>query len=193
MFQRYIERKDRPTPATTTTCSCSGSCCSREPEARRILSPRYDHVLVDEYQDTNRLQGEIVDRMASGSEERDGGRRRRAGDLFVSRRVVREHPRISGALSRAQTFRLTRNYRSTPEILALANHSIAHNERQFPKELRPSPRAGAIPAVVPLPDMFDQARFMAQRLLEWRDEGAKLPIARSSTARTIRRWSSRWS
>ena len=50
----------------------------------------------------------------------------------------------------AKTFRLTRNYRSTPEILALANASIAHNARQFPKELAaarpPGPLPGGRPA-----------------------------------------------
>jgi len=74
----------------------------------------------------------------------------------------------------AQTFRLTRNYRSTPEILALANASIAHNERQFPKELRAAREPGPLPAVVALPDIPDQARFVAQRILEWHDEGERL-------------------
>src|SRR5438128_9493980 len=67
----------------------------------------------------------------------------------------------------AKTHRLTRNYRSTPEILALANASIAHNARQFPKELVASREPGPMPAVVALPDIPDQARFVGQRLLEW--------------------------
>ena len=165
-----------PTPATTTTCCSPGSGCStRARRPPRQLAASYDDVLVDEYQDTNRLQGEIVDGMARVKTQRDGRRRRRPGDLLLPRRLLREHPRVSRALSRrARRFRLTLNYRSTPEILALANASIAHNRRQFEKELVPSRAAGPLPAVVPLPDIPEQARFAAQRLLEWHDEGEKL-------------------
>ena len=74
----------------------------------------------------------------------------------------------------AKTFRLTKNYRSTPEILKLANASISHNARQFPKELQATRPPGLAPAVVPLPDIPDQAKFVGQRLLEWHDEGEKL-------------------
>ena len=74
----------------------------------------------------------------------------------------------------AKTFRLTRNYRSTPEILALANASIAHNVRQFPKELTAARPSGLLPGIVPLPDIPEQARFVGQRLLEWHDEGERL-------------------
>jgi DNA helicase-2/ATP-dependent DNA helicase PcrA len=71
----------------------------------------------------------------------------------------------------AKIFRLMRNYRSTPDILALANASIAHNTKQFEKDLRASRPEGPTPAVVPLADVSEQARFIAQRLLEWHDEG----------------------
>jgi DNA helicase-2/ATP-dependent DNA helicase PcrA len=74
----------------------------------------------------------------------------------------------------AKTFRLTQNYRSTPQILALANASIAQNVRQFPKELTATRPPGPMPAVVPLPDIPEQARFVGQRLLEWHDEGDRL-------------------
>jgi ATP-dependent DNA helicase UvrD/PcrA len=129
---------------------------------------------VDEYQDTNRLQGEIVDGMAKlhrnvtvvGDD---------AQAIYSFRGASFEN--ILGFPKRypdTKTFRLTRNYRSTPEILALANASIAHNVRQFPKELTAARPSGAPPAVVPLPDIPEQARFVGQRLLEWHDEGEKL-------------------
>src|SRR5262249_29272518 len=138
------------------------------------LGRSFEHVRVDEYQDPNRLQGEIVDGMAKV--------RRNVtvvGDdaqaIYSFRGASFEN--ILGFPERypdAKTFRLTRNYRSTPEILALANASIAHNVRQFAKELVASRPAGAPPAVVPLPDIPEQARFVGQRILEWHDEGEKL-------------------
>jgi DNA helicase-2/ATP-dependent DNA helicase PcrA len=144
------------------------------PQAAAQLSASYDHVLVDEYQDTNRLQGEIVDLMAKTNRNVTV-----VGDdaqsIYSFRGASFEN--ILGFPERypgARTFRLTRNYRSTPEILALANASIAHNARQFPKELRAARNPGPQPAVVAVADIPDQARFVAQRLLEWHDEGERL-------------------
>ncbi|HEX4440531.1 MAG TPA: ATP-dependent helicase [Thermoanaerobaculia bacterium] len=143
-------------------------------EAAALLSTSYDHILVDEYQDTNKLQGEIVDGMAKGKRNVTV-----VGDdaqaIYSFRGASFEN--ILGFPERypdAQTYRLTRNYRSTPEILALANASIAKNERQFPKELTASREAGALPAVIALADIPDQASFVGQRILEWHDEGEKL-------------------
>ena len=143
-------------------------------EAAAQLSAAYDHVLVDEYQDTNKLQGEIVDGMAKA-----GRNVTVVGDdaqaIYSFRGASFEN--ILGFPERypdAQTYRLTRNYRSTPEILALANASIAKNERQFPKELTASRETGPMPAVVALADIPDQASFVGQRILEWHDEGEKL-------------------
>ena len=175
VFQRYRERK-----RLANACDYDDllllwkRLLDESPETAAQLAASYDHVLVDEYQDTNRLQGDLIDGMA---------RVRRnvtvVGDdaqaIYSFRGASFEN--ILGFPERypdAKTFRLTRNYRSTPEILALANASIAHNVRQFPKELEASRQAGAPPAVVALPDIPDQARFVAQRILEWHDEGEKL-------------------
>jgi DNA helicase-2/ATP-dependent DNA helicase PcrA len=75
----------------------------------------------------------------------------------------------------AEEFRLETNYRSRPEILVLANASIANNRAQLPKRLRPvRPASGTEPALVPLRDADQQAAFVAARVLELRDEGARL-------------------
>jgi len=74
----------------------------------------------------------------------------------------------------ARRFDLTVNYRSTPQILALANASIAANVRQFEKELSSVRGEGALPALVPCRDVQQQAAFVAQRVLELRDEGVPL-------------------
>ncbi len=175
VFQRYRERKRAANAGDYDDLLLAWKRLLEEiPEAAVELQRSYDHVLVDEYQDTNRLQGEIVDGMARAKKNVTV-----VGDdaqaIYSFRGASFEN--ILGFPERypdAKTFRLTRNYRSTPEILALANASIAHNVRQFPKELQATRPPGPMPAVVPLPDIPEQARFVGQRLLEWHDEGEKL-------------------
>ena len=175
VFQRYRERKRAANAVDYDDLLLIWKRLLDEvPEAAAELQRSYDHVLVDEYQDTNRLQGEIVDGMARAKRNVTV-----VGDdaqaIYSFRGASFEN--ILGFPERypdAKTFRLTRNYRSTPEILALANASIAHNVRQFPKELQATRPPGVLPAVVPLPDIPEQARFVGQRLLEWHDEGERL-------------------
>ncbi|MCI0569616.1 MAG: ATP-dependent helicase [Myxococcaceae bacterium] len=144
------------------------------PVVRERIAGRFRAVLVDEYQDTNHLQGELVDYLA-GPE----GRVTAVGDDCQSiygfrgadfRNILDFPERHPGC----QVFRLTRNYRSTPEVLALANTSIAHNTRQFAKELRAERPSGPRPVLVPARDGDEQAAFVAQRVLELRDEGVPL-------------------
>ncbi len=175
VFQRYRERKRAANACDYDDLLLMWKRLLVESgEAATALSASYDHVLVDEYQDTNRLQGEIVDGMARVKRNVTV-----VGDdaqaIYSFRGASFEN--ILGFPERypeAQVFRLTRNYRSTPEILALANASIAKNVRQFEKELTAARGPGPQPAVVALPDIPDQARFVAQRVLEWHDEGEKL-------------------
>jgi DNA helicase II / ATP-dependent DNA helicase PcrA len=144
-------------------------------EIARIYQEQFEHILVDEYQDTNRLQAEIVDLLAVkhrnvmvvGDD---------AQSIFAFRGAsvegIYEFPR---RYPEARVFRLETNYRSTPEILAVANVSIASNRRQFPKTLRAArPSVGLAPALVPCRDADQQAAFVASRILELRDEGVPL-------------------
>ncbi|HEY6100763.1 MAG TPA: ATP-dependent helicase [Anaeromyxobacter sp.] len=146
----------------------------REP-VRRALAGRFRHVLVDEYQDTNRLQGDVVDLVAAehrnlcvvGDDAQSIYSFR--GAHFAN--ILEFEKRYPDA----RRFDLTVNYRSTPQILSLANASIAANVRQFEKELTSVRRDGTLPAAVPCRDVQQQAAFVAQRVLEIRDEGIPLP------------------
>ena len=71
-------------------------------------------------------------------------------------------------------FKLETNYRSVPEILNLANASINNNQHQFAKNLRATRENGLQPIIVPFNDVLQQATFVAQRILELRDEGRSL-------------------
>jgi DNA helicase-2/ATP-dependent DNA helicase PcrA len=138
-------------------------------EVRETWGGRFLHILVDEYQDTNRVQGEIVDALAGvhrnvmvvGDD---------AQSIYSFRGAhfenILEFPK---RYAEAQVFRLETNYRSSPQILALANASIAHNVRQFAKVLRASRPDGPLPALVPAQDADEQARFIVQRMLDLRD------------------------
>jgi DNA helicase-2/ATP-dependent DNA helicase PcrA len=143
-------------------------------EISRQLRSRFEHVLVDEYQDTNQLQGDIVDLMAShhhnvlavGDD---------AQSIYSFRGARFEN--ILGFPDRHPGTRIRKlevNYRSTPQILRLANESSKRNTQRYDKTLRSVRPHGPSPALVAARDVFDQATFVAQRVLELRDEGVSL-------------------
>ena len=146
-----------------------------KPEIAEIFAEQFQHILVDEYQDTNRLQAEIIDLLAVkhrnvmvvGDD---------AQSIFAWRGAeftnIYEFPK---RYPEAIVFKLETNYRSTPEILGLANVSISHNRRQFPKMLRAVKRSLEFkPALIPCSDVDQQSAFVASRVLELRDEGTSL-------------------
>ncbi len=144
------------------------------PEVLACYQRLFRHILVDEYQDTNRLQAEIIDLLASrqrnvmvvGDDAQSiySFRGANFGNIID---FPKRYPDV-------KTYRLETNYRSTPRILSLANESIAKNHRQFPKKLRAVRDGGPMPALVPAKDVLQQAEFIAQRVLELRDEGVPL-------------------
>jgi len=142
---------------------------------REEISGRFQHVLVDEYQDTNRLQADLVDLVASRHKNVTVvGDDSQSIYSFRGARIenILEFPeRWPGS----RVLKLETNYRSTPEVLSLANAVIRANPRRFEKTLvaRRGP-GGPKPALVGLADGDEESRFVAQRLLELRDEGRRL-------------------
>ena len=72
------------------------------------------------------------------------------------------------------TYKIETNYRSTPEILQVANAAITANVNQFAKALAPARKSGIKPALVACEDAAQQASFVAQRVLELREEGVAM-------------------
>lgn len=144
------------------------------PEVRDYYSGKFRHVLVDEYQDTNLIQAELIDILA--------GRHRcimAVGDdaqsIYSFRGADFEHIlRFPERYPDAKIFKLETNYRSTPEILSLANRSIRNNELQFRKELRSVRNSGLRPVLAPVRNVNRQAEFVAQRIIELAGEGVAL-------------------
>ncbi len=143
-------------------------------DVRELYASRFLHVLVDEYQDTNRLQAEIMDLVAS--------RHRNlmvVGDdsqsIYSFRGANYENiMRFPDRYPECKIFKLETNYRSTPEILHLANLSITNNERQFQKTLRAVREKGIRPILVPTRNVLQQADFVSQRILELNRSGIPL-------------------
>jgi DNA helicase II / ATP-dependent DNA helicase PcrA len=174
--RRYAERKHELNAMDFDDLLLNWKVLLAEREnVRRVLADRFRHVLVDEYQDTNRLQGDVIDLLAL-----DHRNLCVVGDDAQSIYAFRgaHFANILEFEKRypdARRFQLTINYRSTPQILDLANLSIANNVRQFEKELSAVRPDGTLPAIVPCRDVQQQAQFVAQRILELRDEGIPLP------------------
>lgn len=144
-------------------------------DIKRYYQERFLHILVDEYQDTNKLQAEILYLMVP-----EEGNIMVVGDdaqsIYSFRGAnfqnIMEFPeKFKGT----KIFYLRTNYRSLPEILKLANYSISHNTYQYPKELKPIRAEGkATVALCPTRDVYEQAEFVANRVLDLIDEGYPL-------------------
>ncbi len=143
-------------------------------DLREFYQRRFQFVLVDEYQDTNTLQGRLLDLLAArhrnlmavGDDAQSIYSWRGANFANILE--------FSRRFPDAQVFKIETNYRSTPEILALANAAIAANVRQYPKQLQPARRSGEKPVLVVCNEASEQAAFIAQRVLELREEGQPL-------------------
>ncbi len=141
------------------------------PEARRRFTRQFRYILVDEYQDTNLLQAEIIDILAETHRNVLAvGDDAQAIYSFRGARVdnILQFPK---RFPDAKIYKLETNYRSTPDILGLANDSLKNNMNQFYKELRAVNPPLEKPALVEVKDLYAQAAFVAQRVLELREEG----------------------
>lgn len=144
------------------------------PDLLNKLADRFVHVLVDEYQDTNIIQADIIDLLASvhrnvmvvGDDSQSIYSFR--GANFSN--IINFPDRYRDC----KIFKLETNYRSTPQILHLANLSITNNENQFPKELRAVRANGMRPVMVSAQNVLKQADFVAQRITELYRSGVPL-------------------
>ncbi len=145
------------------------------PAILELYQEQFQAILVDEFQDTNPVQSRFVDLLAA--------KRRNlmvVGDDAQSiyswrgadfRNILQFPTRYPGC----RIYRIETNYRSTPEILRLANASIARNSRQFEKHLESvRPALASTPAIVALSDPAAQADFICNRVRQLQDGGVSL-------------------
>jgi DNA helicase II / ATP-dependent DNA helicase PcrA len=135
----------------------------------------FQFILVDEYQDTNWLQSDFIDLLAAHhqsvmvvGDDAQSIYSWRGANYQNILNFPQRYPQ-------AKIYKIEINYRSVPEVLSVANAAIRGNTKQFAKTLRAERESTEVkPALVPLFDNNQQALFVAQRILELRDENIDL-------------------
>src|SRR5271157_2813434 len=127
--------------------------------------------LVVEYQDVNQLQADIVIELGQRAESTmvvgDD-----AQSIYSFRGASVQHMLdFDGLMPDVKKYYLVENYRSTPQILNLANASIKHNKNQFKKDLTTTAQDGMMPQVVQCIDDDEESNFLCQHVIAARDQG----------------------
>jgi DNA helicase-2/ATP-dependent DNA helicase PcrA len=175
LFAAYVEAKQRQNVLDYDDLLLYWAQVMTDPALAGEIGGRFDHVLVDEYQDTNRLQSSILLALKPG-----GRGLTVVGDdaqsIYSFRAAtVRNILDFPGQFSPpAAVITLDRNYRSTQGILAAANGVIGLARERFTKNLWTDRALGAKPRLVTVRDEADQARCIAERVLENRESGTLL-------------------
>ena len=145
---------------------------SNNQDAAQYYQNRFSHILVDEYQDVNSLQAQIVDKIGINHQIMAVGDDAqciytwRGADLEQIMGFPEKHPGT-------KIFKIETNYRSSPEILKLANCILDHRdeENSYSKILKPSRPHEGLPVVVPTMDGYQQADFVLAKVEQLVDSG----------------------
>ena len=175
LFRHYVVRKQDNQALDYDDLLLYWSHLVAEPEFAREIGSWFDHVLVDEYQDTNRLQADIL-----GALKPDGQGLTVVGDdaqsiySFRAAEVenILEFPERFDPTAEVVT--LERNYRSTQSILDTANCLIAASEVQYEKQLKANGGQGGKPGYVTVEDGDAEAEYVVEAILRNREEGLQL-------------------
>ena len=175
VFAEYISRKqERALVDYDDLLLCWALMLEHSPEIATRISGMYDHVLVDEYQDTNQLQGRILRGMCRTHKNISV-----VGDDAQSiysfrgatQRNILDFPRHFPG---ARLVTLEQNYRSTQPILDVTNTVISRAPERFTKNLWTERAGGEPPWLVTVRDEHEQTRFVVDRVLELHEEGIPL-------------------
>jgi DNA helicase-2/ATP-dependent DNA helicase PcrA len=175
LFAAYVAAKQRQHVLDYDDLLLYWAQMMAEPSITADVAERFDHVLVDEYQDTNRLQASILLALKP-----NGTGLTVVGDdaqsIYSFRAAtVRNILDFPGHFSpRAEIVTLDRNYRSTQPILAAANAVIELADERFTKTLWSDRVSAERPRLVSVRDEADQARYVAGKVLESREAGVAL-------------------
>ncbi|HYO92581.1 MAG TPA: 3'-5' exonuclease, partial [Pyrinomonadaceae bacterium] len=144
------------------------------PELCKRLSEQYSHIMVDEYQDTNRLQARIM-RLLAATHDNVAVVGDECQSIYSFRgasfRNMLEFPEL---FPKAEVIKLEENFRSTQPILDVANAIIDEATESYAKRLYSGMAEGEPPMLVSARDENEQSRFVCERIEELRDEGVPL-------------------
>ena len=143
-------------------------------DVRERITDNYSHIMVDEYQDTNKLQAEIVCLLSSQSHNVMV-----VGDdsqsIYSFRganfRNIIDFPKV---FADTKVITLEENYRSSQPILNMTNEIIAQAREKFEKKLFSRRQGQTHPLYVETGDEHEQSEFVADKILELREEGVPL-------------------
>ena len=175
LYRAYVEEKLAQQALDYDDLLLYWQLMMRDPALAAEIGARFDHVLVDEYQDTNALQAEILLRLKP-----DGAGVTVVGDdaqaIYSFRGATVENilefpERFSPP---AHVVVLEENYRSTQPVLDAANALMAEGGRQYRKFLRSTRGGGPRPRYVTVQDDQAQAGYVVERVLECRERGIDL-------------------
>jgi DNA helicase II / ATP-dependent DNA helicase PcrA len=175
LFALYVEAKQTQNVLDYDDLLLYWAQTISDPRLAEDMGGRFDHVLVDEYQDTNRLQASILLALKPG-----GRGLTVVGDdaqsIYSFRAAtVRNILDFPNAFSpAADIITLDRNYRSTQPILAATNGVIGLAAERFTKNLRTERQSAERPQLVSVRDEADQAGYIIERVLENREVGTLL-------------------
>jgi DNA helicase II / ATP-dependent DNA helicase PcrA len=175
LFAAYVEAKQKQNVFDYDDLLLYWAQTMKEPSLAEEIGSRFDHVLVDEYQDTNRLQSSILLALKPGGHGLtvvgDDAQSIYSFRAATVRNILDFPAQFSPP---ANIITLDRNYRSTQTILAAANGVIDLAKERFTKNLWTDRTSGAKPQLVTVRDEADQARCIVERVLENRESGELL-------------------
>ena len=195
LFRAYVAEKQAQCVLDYDDLLLYWSQMLTEPALAAHVSARFDHVLVDEYQDTNRLQATILRALKP-----DGRGLMVVGDdaqsIYSFRaaevRNILDFPAQFDPPARIVT--LERNYRSTQPILDASNAVIALAAQRFSKQLWSDAPSSQRPSLVTVADESAQAAWVADQVLRHREAGMALKgqaaLFRTSHHSAAQRWNS---
>jgi DNA helicase II / ATP-dependent DNA helicase PcrA len=175
LYREYVARKQKNRVLDFDDLLLYWHVMMQTPALAQSLSKNFDHVLVDEYQDTSTLQGEIVNALKP-----DGKGVTVVGDdaqaIYSFRAAAVEN--ILGFADRykpkADMIVLAQNYRSTQQILDVANALMSEGSRQHRKTLLGTRQSNQKPLYVALDDAQAQAEYITGKILQTREIGGSL-------------------
>ncbi|HEU4653061.1 MAG TPA: ATP-dependent helicase, partial [Steroidobacteraceae bacterium] len=175
LFRKYVEVKHTQQLLDYDDLLLYWHLLMQEPAVAREIGERFDHVLIDEYQDTNILQAEIVHALKpNGCGVCVVGDDAQAIYSFRAASVENILQFPDRFTPRAQIVTLEQNYRSVQPILDAANQLMSESTRQHRKQLYSQTTAQRKPSYVSVQDDQAQALYIVEQVLAAREQGILL-------------------
>ncbi|HVO45136.1 MAG TPA: ATP-dependent helicase [Steroidobacteraceae bacterium] len=179
LYRAYVEQKQRASILDYDDLLLYWHVMMSEPRLAQHVGAHFDHILVDEYQDTNKLQAQILHGLKP-----DGFGLTVVGDdaqaIYSFRAAAVDN--ILGFPDRfqprAEVVTLAQNYRSTQQVLDVSNAVMADAPRQYRKHLLSIRGQGARPRIVTVDDLQTQAEYVCTEILRRRE--ANVPLKRQA-------------